>query len=96
MGWKYLIFMRFRYLLSGIRLLKYPIYYIPIANKHNIIIPVKIANGIAKVITGPTTLITFSMIVYFSVVRLIDLISILPITCQKQCALIIKQLREFS
>ena len=54
----------------------------PIANKHSIIIPVNIANGIAKVTTGPTTLITFSMIVYFSVVSLIALISVLPIACQ--------------
>ncbi len=37
----------------------------PIANKHSIIMPVKIANGIAKVITGPTTLITFSMTIIF-------------------------------
>ena len=92
MRWEYLIFMRFGLGLSGIRLLKYPIYYIPIANKHNIIIPVKIANGISKVTTGPTTLITFSMIVYFSVVRLMDLISIMRKVCQKIISLIFNYL----
>ena len=52
----------------------------------------KIANGIAKVTTGPTTLITFSMIVYFSVVRLMDLISIMRKVCQKIISLIFNYL----
>ena len=67
--------------------LKYQTNYIPIANKHNIIIPVKIANGIAKVTTGPTTLITFSMIVYFNVVRLMDLIGRMRNACQNKYSL---------